>query len=344
MKTVMKFILALIVLVIIIVAGYIAYVYLQYHRIADDQSLPVKNARQTEQVTANTSCKIMSFNIGYGSYPADYTFFMDGGKEVRARSKQDVLANLTEDNQLMTAENPDFINLQEVDYEGDRSFKVNQPDFFTKKNQDYSSVFANNYDSAYLFYPVTQPIGKAKSGLLTLSKAKVNQARRFSLPIEKNFNKFFDLDRALSVSEISVANGKTLYLYNVHMSAFIKDEVIQKAQLTKLFDNMKQHADAGDYVICGGDYNHVLSGKAHPELTWMKAFPTDKLAKNMRVVAPTNAPSVRSNGTVYGDHSTLGVIDGFLVTDNIKDTSIKTVQNNFKSSDHNPVVMTFELN
>jgi len=32
-----------------------------------------------------------------------------------------------------------------------------------------------------------------------------------------------------------------------------------------------------------------------------------------------------------------------LVSENIKSLNIQTVQNDFKSSDHNPVVMTFEL-
>lgn len=338
-----KIILSLLVLLILITGIYIAYVYLQYNRLPDKQTLPIKKAEHSKQISANQAYKIMTFNIGYGAYPADYTFFMDGGKEVRARSKADILANLTEDHRLLTSENPDFVNLQEVDYEGDRSFRVDQPDFFRTKNPEYNSSFANNYHSAYLFYPVTQPIGKAKSGLLTLSKGQMTQATRYSLPIETNFNKFFDLDRAFSVSEVTVNNGKKLFIYNVHFSAFIKDEVIQAAQLTKLFDNMKAHADAGDYVICGGDYNHVLSGEAHPELTWMKPFPTAKLSHKLRVVAPTNAPSVRSNGTAYGDHSTLGVIDGFLVSENIKSLNIKTIQNDFKSSDHNPVVMTFEL-
>ena len=50
---------------------------------------------------------------------------------------------------------------------------------------------------------------------------------------------------------------------------------------------MKKYVSKGDYVICGADYNHALAGKAHPELTWMKEFPTENLTKGMRVVAPT---------------------------------------------------------
>ncbi len=103
-------------------------------------------------------------------------------------------------------------------------------------------------------------------------------------------------------------------IFNTHLSAFIKDQKIQRQQLTTLFDAMKKYVDAGDYVICGADYNHVLAGKAHPELTWMKEFPTADLTKGMRVVAPTNAPTVRSLDVPYvksNPKNTFGIIDGF---------------------------------
>jgi len=205
-----------------------------------------------------------------------------------------------------------------------------------------------NYDSAYLFYPVTKPIGKAKSGIMTYSKYKIEQAERYRLPIETNFNKFFDLDRAFNVNILPIKNSnKKFVIFNTHMSAFIKDQKIQKEQLQTLFDKMQEYVDAGDYVICGADYNHALAGKAHPELTWMKAFPTDHLTKGMRVVAPTNASTVRSLDVPYDQKNpknTFGIIDGFLVSDNIKALKVQTIDNQFKSSDHQPVTIDFQLN
>jgi endonuclease/exonuclease/phosphatase family metal-dependent hydrolase len=142
-------------------------------------------------------------------------------------------------------------------------------------------------------------------------------------------------------------NGKDFVLYNVHLSAYTKDQSVQKAQLDKLFKSMQKEVDAGNYVICGGDYNHDLVGRAHNELTWMKTFPTEDLTRGMRVVAPnpdSNAPSVRSNGVTLEDPKEItGWIDGFLVSANISDISVTTVDNGFKSSDHQPVVMEFQF-
>ncbi|MDU3960762.1 MAG: endonuclease/exonuclease/phosphatase family protein, partial [Lactococcus lactis] len=41
--------------------------------------------------------------------------------------------------------------------------------------------------------------------------------------------------------------------------------------------------------------------------------------------------------------NTFGIIDGFLVSNNIKDLKIQTIDNQFKSSDHQPVLMDFSL-
>jgi endonuclease/exonuclease/phosphatase family metal-dependent hydrolase len=344
MKIFIKSIVSIIAIAILVVASYIGYVYLQYHRIPDNQKLIIKNNQNTTPEIGK-SYSMMTFNIGYGSYPADYTFFMDGGKEVRARSKKDVVSNINEDIRLIKNANPDIVNIQEVDYQGDRSMHVSEPKMFSTAFASYTNIFVQNYDSAYLFYPVLNPIGKAKSGIQTLTKFAAIQSTRYQLPIETNFSKFFDLDRAFSVTVIPIQNSnKKLYLYNTHMSAFIKDKVIQAKQLTKIFGSMQKHVDNGDYVIAGADFNHVLSGAAHPELTWMKPFPVKELTKGMRVVAPTNQPSVRSNGVPYTSPKEItGIIDGFLVSDNISTSDVKTIQNNFKSSDHNPVVMKFTL-
>jgi len=340
-------ILTVIAILILIVLAYIIYVYAQYHRIPDDQALEIMEGATSELETGQTY-KVMTFNIGYASYPANYDFFMDGGKQSRAYSKQAVYEALDEDLRLIQAAEPDFITVQEIDWEGDRSRRVDQPAYFRKALPDYNSVLAQNYDSAYLFYPLTKPIGKAKSGLMTLAKYEVESSRRYQLPIESNFSKFFDLDRAFSLTFLPIKDSdKKMVLVNTHMSAFIKDQVIQREQLKTLFRALEKHQKAGDYVICGADYNHVLAGEAHPEFTWLKPFPKDELPEGLRVIAPNNAASVRSNGIPYDKENpknTFGIIDGFIVSDNVRDIQIQTIFNDFKSSDHHPVVMEFSLN
>ena len=48
-----KIILSLLVLLILIAGIYIAYVYLQYNRLPDKQTLPIKKAEHSKQISAN---------------------------------------------------------------------------------------------------------------------------------------------------------------------------------------------------------------------------------------------------------------------------------------------------
>ena len=77
----------LLILVLVIVGGYAAYVFLTYSRIEDKLALePAGSAAQAAQTGREYT--IVSWNAGFGAYTADFTFFMDGGKESRARSRE----------------------------------------------------------------------------------------------------------------------------------------------------------------------------------------------------------------------------------------------------------------
>ena len=83
-------------------------------------------------------------------------------------------------------------------------------------------MFAQNYDSPYLFYPLIQPHGANQSGIVTLSRHPIASAARRELPVESGFMKLLDLDRCYSVSRIPTA----LVLYNLHLSAYTSDGAI----------------------------------------------------------------------------------------------------------------------
>ena len=121
-------------------------------------------------------------------------------------------------------------------------------------------TFAQNYDSPFLFYPITQPHGSAKSGLLTFSSAPILSAERVELPIESGFTKFLDLDRCYSKNRIPLSNGAELVLYNLHLSAYTSDGTIATEQLKLLLDDMQQEYGKGNYCIAGGDFNKDLLG------------------------------------------------------------------------------------
>ena len=69
---------------------------------------------------------ILSWNIGYGALGDDADFFLDGGKEVRASSKERVHENLQNIIKKIKALNSDIAMLQEVDVNSKRSYGINQ--------------------------------------------------------------------------------------------------------------------------------------------------------------------------------------------------------------------------
>nr|WP_086349053.1 hydrolase [Enterococcus sp. 9E7_DIV0242]OTP15765.1 hypothetical protein A5888_001979 [Enterococcus sp. 9E7_DIV0242] len=335
-------------LILLIVIVYVGYVFLSYSRIEDDLTLKVDQKAVIKQVEPEKEYKAVTFNIGYGAYPPDYTFFMDGGKESKARSEEAVNENINGVIQTLEEIDADFAVLQEVDEKATRSFGVNEVKNISDSFKNYSSVAATNYDSAYLMYPVLDPIGKSKSSILTMSNTSINNSIRYSLPIETNFNKFFDLDRAFTVSELAVSNGKKLMLYNVHLSAYIKDQKIQKNQMMMLFNHMKKEYDKGNYVVCGGDFNHDLlpsssdtfGNDTSKDYSWLQAFPSNELPVGLKVTEFSDngeaIPSTRNLDTPYEKgKSFVALIDGFIVSDNVKVSETKVMDEEFQYSDHN---------
>lgn len=351
-KTVLKTVCIVLAAVMVMVVGYLLYVVLSYHRIEDNLKLDISGGG-TDAVPVGKELSLMTYNIGFGAYSPDYSFFMDGGKHSRALSKNAVINNTKGVIKTAADQNPDFVLLQEVDIKGTRSYKVNQAEMITTSLKSYCSVFAENYDSPYFLYPFNEPIGANKSGILTLSKYAVSSATRRSLPIENSFNKYLDLDRAYSVSVIKTENGKELALYNVHLSAYTSDGTISDEQLKMLSADMKSHLKKGNYVIAAGDFNKDMLGdsseyfkRSEGEFNWAKPFDSSLLPKGVTVFSGSNAPTCRNADSPFRGDGTDFVlsVDGILVSENITVKYFETVDLSFAYSDHNPVRIEFTLN
>ena len=78
------------------------------------QVLEVQGNR-TEQARTATPYKLVTFNTGFGAYEPDYSFFMDGGTQSWAWSKERLLKNMAAIQDFLKAQDADFYFLQEVD-------------------------------------------------------------------------------------------------------------------------------------------------------------------------------------------------------------------------------------
>lgn len=125
------------------------------------------------------------------------------------------------------------------------------------------------------------------------------------------------------------------------------DGDIRRQELTFLRDLALEEYKRGSYVIIGGDWNSILPGVRTDQ------FPTkDRPGPNSRQLpeglfpadwswgVDTSQPSNRRTNAPYRPGTThVTVIDGFLLSPNVKIESVATVPLGFKDTDHEPVIV-----
>lgn len=357
--SIIKAILILILILLLTVSGYFAYVFFSYERLPDNQNLDIVGTCDNSVIKTGKKNvhHLTSWNIGFGAFTDKFSFFMDGGTYSRAFSEEETVENMNRIIYELSSMNPDLMLVQEVDFDSTRSYKIDQVKMFRDFFSDtYQSTYGMNYNSSYLFYPLLSPIGRSRSGMLTLSKYDINLAARRSLPIQTDIYKLLDLDRAYTVNRISTSNGKELVLINLHLSAYTTDATIVKQQLEKIYSTINDEYAKGNYVICGGDFNmDLLSDSASifgipaGEYSWASPFPEDSLPDSVTLYAPLDpenpVPSCRNTDAPWNPDEVFQLtIDGFMVTNNVKVTKCEVTDLEFKYSDHQPVHLYFTLN
>ena len=374
-KKVIKITGIILLALVIVLAAYIIYLYASYHRIHDNQELQVEEISQNteagNELTTEKNYSALTYNIGFGAYTPDFSFFMDGGKSSWAKSKDSVKETIKGAGELVASKDPDFALVQEIDLDATRSYHVNEYSILKENIPAYNCVFAQNYDSAFLFYPFTQPHGKSKAGLALFSKYPITGSLRRSFPISTSFTKFFDLDRCYSISRVPVDNGKELVIFELHMSAYGNSDAIREGQIRMLSEDMQKEYEAGNYVICGGDFNHDLKAadtqskasdasnntqtdsgdSAEPE-SWTYPFPRSELPEHFSFCLDQLSEDEKNNlwnsarnadmEYVPGETYTV-TLDGFIISDNVECTKYENVNTGYSYSDHDPVYMEFQL-
>ena len=354
--------LSLLLIAVVLVAGYVIYMSVNYYRIEDFRTLETFNQQQ-EVLKLSEEYTALTYNIGFGAYNHEFSFFMDkgimedgikvAGKGSVAKSKEIVIENTNGIMDIANSKDADFYLFQEVDIKATRSHNVNQYEMLKNLFSNYLSVFAQNFHSSYLMLPLNEPHGFVNSGLSTFSKYKVSENIRRRYPVDESFpTKFFDLDRCFLVSKLPVENGKDLVIINSHMSAFDEGGLVREKQLELLNSFIEEEYQKGNYVIVGGDFNQDIAGmidgfESHQNIPdWV--FPLDErnLAEGFSIVKAENYKTVatcRSTDIPYtkGVNYT-AILDGFIISNNVEAIA-ENIDADFRFSDHNPVLLRFRL-
>ena len=379
-KRVLLIFLIVVGVIVVGAGGYCGYILLSYDRIGDID-LEVESKSAQNKVLLNTTYSATTYNIGFGAYSQDFTFFLDTGYDEngnetcgyysKAKSKEEVIFNVNGSISTVKELNPDFVLLQEVDIKSTRSHKVNQNEMFLNALASYDNVFAYNFNTAYLPYPLYDMHGKSLAGLSTFSKYQIKEASRVEYTISDSLSKLFDIDRCFSVSIVEVENGKNLYIINSHMSAYDKGGTIREKQIKELNEFLTKCKENGDYVVVGGDFNHDLLTN-NPDYSynqenrvfdntlkdpdWVASYFDENgkspLVEGYKVVASDNVPTCRNNDIPYEKGKTyVCAVDGFIVSSNIEIVehyNVETKNGNLKVdgfaySDHQPAYIEFKL-
>lgn len=122
-----------------------------------------------------------------------------------------------------------------------------------------------------------------------------------------------------------------------------------------LKEMMDAEAKKGNYVIVGGDFNQTVNSidlekyKIIDPLGWAPGvLDADEFEKDgWQMAFDDSTPTCRTLRVKYegADKTNFQyyLIDGFIVSSNIKINSLQTISKDFVYSDHNPIYMTSVL-
>ena len=322
----------------------------------EEEKAETTDVREEEQASENAQGKkavrLVSWNIGYGALGDNADFFMDGGKGVKTADKARVEQNLQMVSEELKSLDPDVIFLQEIDRSSSRSSNIDETALLRKNFPQMWSSFANNFKVAFIPYPVP-PIGKVDSGLLTLTNLPVSKAERIQLPCPFSWPvRIANLKRCVMLDRVSLDDGRELVLINLHLEAYDSGEGKEK-QTQMLTQILNEEVQKGNSVIAAGDFNQIFSSADKGQFPaqegkWQAGqIDVTQIDGDWQFCMDEDTPSCRSLDQPYAgaDHDSFQyyLIDGFIVSGDIKVKSCETQDLGFVSSDHNPVVLEAEI-
>lgn len=358
-KKILIFLCILILILLVIVLGFLGYLKITEYNPKKIESLKVENKEneikedKNKNYELNTEYKLLSWNVGFFGMDKNIDFFMDGGKMVFPISQKQVEENILKAIEEIKKENPDIINLQEVDKYSKRTGFMDQVKILNEKFKQ-NSIFAYNMKVKFVPYPIP-PLGQMETGIYSSSKKEILNPERHQLPIAFKYPvRLSNFKRAFTVTYSNInGSDKKLVLLNAHLDAYDDEKSgFKKKQTEEILNFMKKEREKGNYVILSADFNQNLKMLNKDEMEkipsnlWRASnFDTELLSDKFKLLHP-NENTARLNNKPYkkgSENTYYYIIDGFVVSDNIKVNEIKVNDLDFQNSDHNPVVLKFEL-
>lgn len=349
----MKFVKLLIIIVVMAVLSFVLFVaYSYFTDYQPEEKTEVFRSAKLAEPDTQMTYSFVSWNIGYCGLGATMDFFFDGGTRMNDSLERTVKNLENVRSFLKSNDSLDFIFLQEVDFHSKRSYYINEYDSIKKTLFGYKSFYGKNYDVKFVPSPITSPMGRVVSGILSFSKKEPTESIRHALPGRFSFPTYlFMLDRCFLLNRHKLANGKELVVINTHNAAY-EDSLVKAEQMTYFKTVLTTEYQKGNYVIVGGDWNQCppefskfAFSKELPEENYgLISIDKNYLPHDWVWAFDRSAPTDRYLNKPYNKTTSAKIlIDYFLVSPNVEVLDVKTVNLEFENSDHNPVLCSVRL-
>ena len=346
-----KVLLVFVMAFILLFSGTLAYLTITDSDFEGSIPLSVTN-NQVAEIPVGETIGITTLNIGYGGLDDTQVSYFEGGRPEKRADKVDIQENL--DSLILDLDSTDseIFFIQEVDIGSSRSQKIDQSDYFRINYPHFGSVFGINHDADLIPLPIFRPIGKVKSGLMTMSRYNILRAERHNLYNKDSWPMdLFLMDRCFIETRHPVRNGGELVLINLQLSPYNDKEITREMQLRELNSFISSEYSQGNYVIVGGDWSHSLPGTDPLSFTaveawpsWLKDLPGEFVPEGFSWAIDNATPTKRSLKSPYIQGITFkAVVDGFLVSDNISVEGVYAMDDDFANSHHNAVTLKMRI-
>lgn len=342
----LKILLTTLATLLILIVAFVAFLTFTEYRPKDRQTADIYRS-DNETYAVGETLTIYSWNIGYAGLDATSDFFMDGGSKVNP-TDADVENNLSAIKNFISSTYADAWLLQEVDVNSSRTGYVNELDYLT---DGYNGNVALAYNYKCNFVPIPlPPIGKVASGIATLTNHTLTATpERISLPCPFSWPvSIANLKRCLLVTRLEIeGSDKEVVLVDLHLEAYDDGEG-KIAQTKLLMQILSEEYEKGNYVIAGGDFNQSFPNalNAYPLNTdsWIPGvLDENDLPEGFTYAYDLTTASCRLLDHPLDETSQLYVIDGFILSPNVRLDLVETVNLSFANSDHNPVKLQVTL-
>ncbi len=208
--------------------------------------------------------KVLNWNVQYMA-GKNYTFFYDlldgSGKDERP-SPEDIQITLKEVARVIKEENPDIINLQELDEGSKRTDYQDQLQLLLALLPAEYACYTDAFYHKSLFVPHPHIKGAVGLKLATISRYKIAGADRHQLAlIPSNFiMQQFNLKRAILETKMPVQGSKDLHVMNTHLDAFSQGTNTMDMQVEEARELLRKATAAGTPWILSGDFNLLPPG------------------------------------------------------------------------------------